>query len=287
MAELPPLRSETILDEEGGPTVKFAAFLESLQQSIFESILENLGNLGGLGAQLDSVKKQLDALEKEPTIQLIAQLDGISKRIAALEETPTQQLLSVLNNISKRVDDLENEPDIGDQTKYERSGGFITGDTWWTGDGGLVMGNMYAPAEIVVPIADANPKEVEDAGEDGWAAGELNEVTFPTGGTEHYLTVPKAGRYFVSWTISAHTDAGGKTELHGGIMIDSTAQRDDGEVHRTVANTLDTGAFSSVSVVDCPNGTEEISLWVINDLSNDVHVVHANMFICLVAGTLS
>lgn len=154
---------------------------------------------------------------------------------------------------------------------------------WWVGNGGLLFGKMYAPSEIIVPVSDANPTEVEDASEDGWAVGEVNGVTFPTGGTEHYLTVPVAGRWAVLWDMSAHTNVGGRTEVHGGVMVDGVAQRDDGESHRTVTNTQDTGAFGSDVVVDVAAGAQ-ISLWIINNLSNDMHIVHANMFIQQIAG---
>ncbi len=159
----------------------------------------------------------------------------------------------------------------------------VPDNVWFVGSGGLLFGKMYAPAEIIVPVVDANPTEVENAAADGWAAGELNGVTFPTGGDEHYLTVPVAGRWAVLWDMSAHTNAGGRTEVHGGVMIDGVAQRDDGESLRTVTNTLDTGAFGSDTVVDVAAGAE-FSLWVVNNLSNDIHAVHANMFIQQIAG---
>ena len=155
---------------------------------------------------------------------------------------------------------------------------------WFVGDGGMLFGKMYAPAEIIVPIVDANPTEVENAAADGWTAGQVNGVTFPTGGDEHFLPVPVAGRWLVVWDMSAHTAIGGKTEVHAGIMVDGVAQRDDGETHRTVSNTLDSGAFGSSTVVDVAAGAE-ISLWVINDLGNEMHVEHANMYIEQKAGT--
>lgn len=166
------------------------------------------------------------------------------------------------------------------------------GNTWWVGGAGLVFGHMYIPGvDIVVSITDANPTEVKDDGttsaDDGWSAGELNLVTFPGGGTEHYLTVTKAGKYEVNWdmSISMATPAA-NIEMHGGVMIDGTAARDKGEAHRTIANNTDTGNMGGNLVIDCPNGTEEISLWVLNaDNNNNITVQHGNMNIKLIGGT--
>ena len=43
----------------------------------------------------------------------------------------------------------------------------------------------------------------------------------------------------------------------------------NGENHRTVTNTLDSGAFGSNAILDLAVD-DEVSLWVINDLSNDL-----------------
>lgn len=157
---------------------------------------------------------------------------------------------------------------------------------------GNVFGYMYVPGvDIVVDITDANPTEVFDDGStsagDGWSAGELNQVTFPTGGTEHYLTVTKAGLYSVEWDLSFQMAApGANVEVHGGIMIDGVALRNKGEGHRTVANNTDTGNMGANAIIDCPNGNEEISLWVLNaDNNNDITVEHGNVKLDLIGST--
>lgn len=165
-----------------------------------------------------------------------------------------------------------------------------TGNTFWRGTSGLIYGTMFIPGvDIVVDIGGADPCEIFDDGttsaDDGWSAGELNEVTFPTGGTEHYLTVPLAGKYEVVWSLSGHTGAGGATGLHAGVMIDNVALRDCGEAHRDVSNSNDDGNMASACIIDCPNGTEEISLWVTVDNSNDFHAEHGTMVIKLIGGT--
>lgn len=161
-----------------------------------------------------------------------------------------------------------------------------TGDTWWTGTGGLVFGGMDVDAEFTVTIGDANPTEVAvTITGDGWSAGDLNKVTFPTGGTEHYLTVPVAGIYEVIWSLSVHKDAGPATAIHGGVMVDGVAQRNNGEAHADFPATDNSDCIGSPATVDCPNGTEQISLWTSNDQSNDVHIDHGTMLIRQVAGT--
>lgn len=165
-----------------------------------------------------------------------------------------------------------------------------TGDTHWVGSAGLIFGAMFIPGvDIIVPINSADPCEIKDDGttslDDGWEAGELNEATFPTGGTEHYLTVPTAGKYEVVWSMSGHTGAGGATGVHVGIMIDGVAKRNRGEGHRDVSNSNDDGNIASSCIVDCPNGTEEISLWVAVDNGNEFHAEHGTVVIKLIGGT--
>lgn len=139
-------------------------------------------------------------------------------------------------------------------------------------------GHIYIPGvDVEVVIGSANPHEIKNAAGDGWSVGEVNRVTFPTGGTEHYLTVTEAGKYDVVWSYSAHTDSGGASVIHGGVMIDDVAVRNEGEDHSHVGNANDDQSLSAVNIIDCPNGNEEISLWTTDDNSRNVHIEHANM----------
>lgn len=141
-----------------------------------------------------------------------------------------------------------------------------------------VFGSMYIPGvDVIVPISTANPTEIKNADGDGWSAGELSSITFPTAGDEHYLAIIQSGKYEITWNLSMHTDTGGPTGAHGGIMIDGVSVRNNGEAHRDIANTNDTGNMAGIGIVDCPNGNEEISLWMINSLSNDLHIVHSTV----------
>jgi hypothetical protein len=166
------------------------------------------------------------------------------------------------------------------------------GDMTFVGGAGLVFGHMYIPGvDIIVPIGDADPEEVKDDGttslDDGWAAGELNLVTFPAGGDEHYLTVTKPGKYDIVWGMSFMMDGpGANIEVHGGIMVDDAAVRNKGEAHRTIANNNDTGLMGGNAIIDCPNGTEKISLWVLNADNNvDITIEHGDVTITMIGGT--
>ena len=102
----------------------------------------------------------------------------------------------------------------------------------------------------------------------------------------HYITITKAGKYKVTWSMASQTAAGAGTEIHGGITIDSTTfVRDNGEDHAHVFNANDDITIGSVGVIDCPNGNEEISLWVSNDQNQKTVVEHGNMYIEQVGGT--
>ena len=166
-------------------------------------------------------------------------------------------------------------------------------DTYWVGDGtGIPYGGMYVDDTqlIVVALTEDTPTEVEDSvtsAEDGWLTGQLNSITFPTGGTEHYLTITKAGVYKITWDLSFNMPSpGANVEIHGGVAIDDTPVRATGEAHRTIANTSDTGNMGGTLIYDFPDGDEEISLWIENTTNDaDAAVEHGNVTVTMVGGT--
>jgi len=89
----------------------------------------------------------------------------------------------------------------------------------------------------------------------------------------------------VEYACSISKTSGGSTEAHVGVMKSGVAIRDNGESHRTISTNSDIGSVGGVTMVDCPLGTEQISLWVINNLSNDLDIEHATMNITMVGGT--
>ncbi len=180
--------------------------------------------------------------------------------------------------------------DIGDGTNFTRFGG--DGDLFFAGTAGLIYGHMDIPAAAVVTVdtsATGNPVEVKDDGtasaNDGWTSSYQNGVTFAVSNL-HYQTVTFAGTYEVIWDMSPATAAGAGTLIHGGITIDSTTfQRGNGEGHAHVFNANDNIQINGVGTVDCPNGNEEISLWITNDQNQKTIIEHGNMRIQLIGGT--
>ncbi len=171
-------------------------------------------------------------------------------------------------------------------------------DTYWTGDStGLPYGHMYVDGTQVIRVALTmnTPTEVEGDGtggtataEDGWLAGDLNLMTFPTGGTEHHVTITKPGVYHITWNLSFKMVTGAaNTQIHAGLTIDSTTfRRDRCEAHRTISNNSDTGNMSGSCMIDLPNGNEELSLWMENTTnSNDADVSHGSLTVIMVGGT--
>ena len=170
-----------------------------------------------------------------------------------------------------------------------------TGDTFWVGAGtGLPYGHMYVDGtqSIIVALTLNTPAEVEDDGttsiEDGWLAGDSNLITFPTGGTEHFIAITKPGVYHITWNLSFKmVTAGANTQIHAGLTVDSTTfRRDRCEAHRTISNNTDTGNMAGTCTIDLPNGNEELSLWIENTTnSNDAEVFHGSLTAVMVGGT--
>ena len=179
---------------------------------------------------------------------------------------------------------------IGDGTNETRIS--RTGDLFFVGTAGFIMGHMDVPATNVITVATqgtANPVEVKDDGtvsaNDGWESTYQNGTTFAASDL-HYITVTIAGTYKVVWDMSPATAAGAGTLIHGGITIDTTTfVRDNGEGHAHVFNANDNIQINGVGIIDCPNGTEEISLWISNDQNQKTEIEHGNMNIQLIAGT--
>jgi hypothetical protein len=160
------------------------------------------------------------------------------------------------------------------------------GDTFWTGDGtGVPYGDMYTNTTISVVISDNNPTEILDATSDGWTVGQTNLVTFPTGGDEHYISVDKAGRYLIVWSIScAQNSPTAAIELGLGIMVNGTAQN-QGQTHRTIANATDKGNAGGTGILDLA-ADDQISLYIANETNTtNIDVEHANVSVVQIGGT--
>lgn len=164
------------------------------------------------------------------------------------------------------------------------------GNLFFVGTAGFILGHMNIPSvDITVDTSGTtDPVEVKDDGtvsvDDGWVSVYQNGTTFAVSDL-HYITVTIAGTYEVSWDYSIKTAAGGGTVIHGGIMVDGVAVRDNGESHTHIFNANDDIHISSVAIIDCPNGNEEISLWVTNDANQKTAIEHGNMEVKMIGGT--
>ncbi len=186
--------------------------------------------------------------------------------------------------------ELHDATNIGDGTNVLQVSD--TGDLSFIGTAGLVYGIMDVPAAAVITVdtsATADPVEARDDGttsaNDGWETGLLNLTTFAVSDL-HYITITKAGVYKVIWDMSPATAAGAGTLIHGGITIDSTTFiRDNGEGHAHTFNANDNIQIDGVGVIDCPNGNEEISLWISNNQNQKTVIEHGSMYIEQIGGT--
>ena len=136
----------------------------------------------------------------------------------------------------------------------------------------LSYGHMWTNTEVVITIGDNNPTEVDS----GITTGIVFGMTFAG---SHNLTISHDGVYSIVWNMSIETAAAGaKVEAEGGIMINGAAQ-DEGQQHRTIDNTQDTGAYGSNAILALSAG-DEISLFVQNETNTtDIHVEHLNLSI--------
>jgi hypothetical protein len=168
--------------------------------------------------------------------------------------------------------------------KVEAAGNVIsTGDTYWTGDGsGIAYGHMYTNSTIATTLTDQNTWYELD-GATAWTTGELNLCTF----TDPEITVTKAGRYEVIYTLSTDFSAtpGAAQQLEYGIMVNGTIQN-EGQAHRTLANSTDTGHCSGVAILDLA-ADDDVSLAArnVSSAGKILHVEHGNMTIKMVGGT--
>lgn len=143
---------------------------------------------------------------------------------------------------------------------------------------GLPFGHMYTNTNQTITISDNNPTEITG----GMTTGEVHLVTF---GGSHNLKVVNAGKYACFWSISSSFAGapGGKRETEGGLMINGT-MANEGRSHRTMSNTADTGAYSSISILDL-SADDEVSLFVQNEDSTDnIDLEHANLVILQIGG---
>ncbi len=196
-----------------------------------------------------------------------------------------------LNNDSGAANDGISAGASGDTNLYRSAADewttddslIIKKDLFFISDGsGIPYGGMYTNTQIVVSISDTNPTEVGDT----WITGEVNLITF---GSSHYLTVVKAGRYKIDWSMSVEQDTpsppSNEVVCEGGIMIGGAAQAPGRASTWLSAGEAPRQHFGGTAILDLA-ASAQISLYVA-DLtdSEDIAVENANVTVTMVGGT--
>ncbi len=156
------------------------------------------------------------------------------------------------------------------------------GDTFWVGAGsGKLSGHMFTNTVIATTLVDQGTFYELD-GATAWTAGHLNGCTF----TDPGITVLTAGVYEVIWSLSTDfsSSPGSKQEIEYAIMVNGVIQ-DEGQAHRTLANSTDTGNACGVGSIDVAVN-EVVSLAAKNETSSGkiLQVAHGNLSIKQIGG---
>lgn len=154
------------------------------------------------------------------------------------------------------------------------------GLNYWKDDAsGLPYGHMYTNTTISVTISASNtPTEIGDT----WTSGEMNNASF---GASHYITIGKAGRYLINWSLSiAQNSPSAAIQCEQGVMVNGT-KVNGGVSHRTISSTTDVGASAGTTICDCATN-DQISLYVENQTNTtNIDVQHGNLTITHIGGT--
>ena len=164
-------------------------------------------------------------------------------------------------------------------TKWNGDFTILDDDLYFTGDGsGLPFGSMYnhdTPTVVTIGVAGTAVRIPS-----GFLVGQVNATTFDSA---REITVTKAGRYLITWSIS-FTAGAANQEVEGGIMIDNTFNT-QATAHRKITTASDTGAMGGTCILDLAVDAV-VALGIINETStNTVTVQHSNMSLIMVGGT--
>ena len=154
-----------------------------------------------------------------------------------------------------------------------------TGDVLFHGTGGLVFGSMYNDNTSTNVIIGATGTFVRIPS--GFIVGQLNNCTF---GNAREITVLKAGKYKIDWSISAALTSGANDDIEGAIGIDNV-KNPQGTAHRIVAAASDIGAFSGTAILDLA-ANKVVSLMVTNNtVATNITITHSSLSLVQVGGT--
>jgi hypothetical protein len=157
------------------------------------------------------------------------------------------------------------------------------GDTFWVGDGsGVPYGSFYGN-EIAWSSGALTAPQYKRIADTDCSPGELNLVTYTDDGTT--LTVSKAGRYLINWSISAESGTA-NTHLLAGIMINSTTTlQAAGRNHVETPSANRQVALSGTAILDLA-ANDVIGVGIGSDVDNiTITVDHVNLTVVMVGGT--
>ena len=154
----------------------------------------------------------------------------------------------------------------------------VTGDQTFVGSAGLphgTMGQENIPTTVTIITAGV-PVIV-----DGMTGGETNNVTFQN---SQELKVLKAGKYFISWSVSFNMVSGSGQEVEGTIGKNGTSQS-IGSAHRKIGTGNDTGNMCGSTIMDLAIN-DLVTIMVANESTTvNVVIAHASFSLIQVGGT--
>ena len=157
-----------------------------------------------------------------------------------------------------------------------------TGLLTFAGAAGMNFGHMYTNATIAVTLTDQNTWYEID-GATAWTTGLLKNITF----SDPAITVLEPGMFLVIWGLSTDFSAnpGAKQDIEYGIMIGGSIQN-EGQAHRTLANSTDTGHSSGFAILDlADNAVVSLGAKNVTSAGKTLHVEHGNMVVIQIGGT--
>jgi hypothetical protein len=160
-----------------------------------------------------------------------------------------------------------------------------TGDTYWTGDGaGIPYGSCWGN-EIAWSQATAAQNtwyNISDADmTDG--SGGLNLMTHDGSGK---ITVTKAGRYLISYSISMSGSVANDHYMSGIEISGSGAAVSDGQCHYELRTANQEICLSSMAILDlAASATIEVAVATTDANTPTLSVDHLNIAVTMVGGT--
>ncbi len=169
---------------------------------------------------------------------------------------------------------------IGDGTNYVSVAS--DGDLTFVGSAGIVYGHMYTNDVIAIALTDQNTW-YELNGATAWTSGVVHRCTF----SDPAITVLEPGIYEVVWSLSTDFSAtpGSKQEIEYGIMVGGAIQA-EGQAHRTLSNSTDTGNACGVAILDlADNAVISLAARNVTSSGKTLNIPHGNMTVKQVGGT--